>query len=553
MENWSRKLWPPVVTTLILWSVVAVLLVRSLRGNQGHLVYALDDPYIHMDLAKNLAQHGVWGITRYEFTYCSSSLLWTFLLSGINLVLGVNQVAPLVLNILFATLILFCVSQLFQKHRPPLPSPYVFCVLVAMVFLTPMPSLIFAGLEHGLHALVTILFVHVSAKALSEESVELRVSAFARLAALGMLITLIRFEGLFAVLVVCGLFFLKKRAPAAFLLGALALLPVVIAGFISVRHGWFWLPNSVLLKGNLPSAASATPFADFFGRAYLQFVDYGRHITYLILTALLLYLHRRWKRGEVWECGQLTISIFAATALLHMFLARMGWFFRYEAYLIALGLFALTPPIFEYLREARRAVQWDLRELVGVAAIVVFACCLKLLAATGQYAIGITPRATTNIYQQQYQMARFLKQFYEGAPVGANDVGAINFFADIHCLDLYGLGNLEVAKEMLEGTYDTQRISEMTRARGIKVAIMYDHFFYAFGGLPKQWAKVGFWRVKNAVVLGGDTVFFYAVDAAEKPVLAAHLKQFAAQLPPGVEQHVYGDDDTNGSPARPQR
>src|SRR6266851_2122500 len=54
----------------------ATLLMLSLARTQWHLVYPLDDAYIHMAIAKNLAQHGVWGVTSHEFTSCSSSPLW---------------------------------------------------------------------------------------------------------------------------------------------------------------------------------------------------------------------------------------------------------------------------------------------------------------------------------------------------------------------------------------------------------------------------------------------------------------------------------------------
>jgi hypothetical protein len=39
-----------------------------------------------------------------------------------------------------------------------------------------------------------------------------------------------------------------------------------------------------------------------------------------------------------------------------------------------------------------------------------------------------TPKATTNIYEQQYQMGLFIKEFYENKSIVANDIGAINFF-----------------------------------------------------------------------------------------------------------------------------
>ncbi len=47
--------WPVLAAIIILWCTVLLLLILSVRQNQGHLVYALDDPYIHMAIAKNFA------------------------------------------------------------------------------------------------------------------------------------------------------------------------------------------------------------------------------------------------------------------------------------------------------------------------------------------------------------------------------------------------------------------------------------------------------------------------------------------------------------------
>ncbi len=54
-------------------------------------------------------------------------------------------------------------------------------------------------------------------------------------------------------------------------------------------------------------------------------------------------------------------------------------------------------------------------------------------------------------------MALFLKDFYAGNVVAANDMGAINYIADIRCLDLYGLASMEVADLKRAGGATTPR------------------------------------------------------------------------------------------------
>ncbi|MGO9387121.1 MAG: hypothetical protein ACLPWD_03630 [Methanobacterium sp.] len=53
---------------MVLWLTTVLLLVISLRLNNGHFAYGLDDAYIHMSIAENFALHGVWGVTLYGFT-----------------------------------------------------------------------------------------------------------------------------------------------------------------------------------------------------------------------------------------------------------------------------------------------------------------------------------------------------------------------------------------------------------------------------------------------------------------------------------------------------
>ena len=58
----SRRRGPVTIALSILLVAVGVLVAWSWRHCAGHLVYALDDAYIHMAMARNLAEHGVFGV-----------------------------------------------------------------------------------------------------------------------------------------------------------------------------------------------------------------------------------------------------------------------------------------------------------------------------------------------------------------------------------------------------------------------------------------------------------------------------------------------------------
>ena len=80
--------------------LVAVLLTASLALTGGSFTFAQDDPYIHLAMARTLAEHGVWGIAPDAFASASSSPLWTLLLAALW-TLGAKAVwVPFVLNLI---------------------------------------------------------------------------------------------------------------------------------------------------------------------------------------------------------------------------------------------------------------------------------------------------------------------------------------------------------------------------------------------------------------------------------------------------------------------
>ena len=525
-----KKHWALIASIGVLWITVAVLLIFSIRQNQGHLVYALDDPYIHMAIAKNFAQHGVWGITKYGFTSSSSSLLWILLLSFIYFLLGVNEITPFILNVIFATLTICLVYVILRRYE--LPTFYTFVALLSIIFFTPLLALIFSGMEHTLHILIVISFVYLSAKILSKEKSTFLESS--SLLILAPFVTVIRYEGLFLILVIFSLFIIRKRLLYSSFLFVLAIIPLAIYGLISISNGWYLLPNSVLLKGNTPML-SLIGIAKFFNH-FSKHMAATPHILILAMGALILFIFQFNKQKTLWKDSTIMLIIFAATTLLHMLFARTGWFFRYEAYLVALGIFVISIGMREYLPK-KISIEFD-KSLIPKYVAIVFLIFLVISPFAGRGLIPLvrTPQATTNIYEQQYQMGLFLKQFYQGESVAANDIGAINYLADIKCLDLWGLGSLEVAEAKRNGCYDTQKIYNLAKQKKVRVAIVYDHWFAGYGGIPSQWIKVGEWKISNNLVCAGDTVFFYAVNPEEESKLIENLRIFSPQLPKDIKQ-----------------
>src|SRR5258708_2928117 len=84
---------------------LSFMVTEVLNHNQGVFSYPLDDSYIHLAVAKNLAQSGVWGISGHEFASAASSILFPLLLAVIFKIFGVYTILPFVIN--------FCAAIIF--------------------------------------------------------------------------------------------------------------------------------------------------------------------------------------------------------------------------------------------------------------------------------------------------------------------------------------------------------------------------------------------------------------------------------------------------------
>jgi hypothetical protein len=528
--------WPLYASVLILSLLLWLSLAISFSQNQGHLVYALDDAYIHMAMAGNFSHYGVWGVTRYGFTSSSSSILWTLLLSLTYYLFGVSQIAPLLWNLLCAVLVLWVAYGILTWYK--LPPALKLAALLAIIFLIPLPALILSGLEQNLQTLLALLATFLAARMLSGEAPTSASRDSILLLVLAPLLTAVRFEGMFLVLAICGLLLLCKRWFYALAFGVCGFLPVVIYGIISVSHGWFWLPSSVLLKGVMPDLTSLSGL--FLSLAINAFVSVhlGLHVFVLLIAVLLFYVLACGKGRRFFDSRQVMGAILVVTAFAHLEFVQVGPLFRYDAYLFALGALFLASqlPIVISDLPARTSFSRELAPkylAAGALALLLF----FPLAVKGSRLLWFLPQCTTNIFEQQYQMGSFARQYYQGSTVALNDVGAVNFLADIHCLDLWGLANRDVTSLKRVNNYHTRDIAGLSKQAGARIAIVYDSWFAGeVGGLPVDWVRVGQWTIQDNVIAGGDTVSFYALDPSEVSRLSQCLREFSLRLPRDVIQ-----------------
>lgn len=521
-----RYLWPLLVALAVFVTMIDTMLDGIIALN-GQLIYTLDDTYIHMAVAKNFATVGTWGVTPYQFSSSSSSPLWTLTLAFFFWLSGVEEGLPFALNLLAGILFLFSLNALL--HRAQTPSPYRAALMVFLLYALRLDALISLGMEHMPHLALSVLFLAYSAHLLSRPRLSYFFSKrMLLLYGVGVLVGTVRYEGLFLVLAVCVLFALRLGLLHGFFLGFFAISPTLIYGGVAIRAGWPFFPTSLLLKSDrfVPKNASMV-YARLYDNLRFSPMLWG-----LALALAGVVLYNLYRRPRFFHRGVIAPLATLGALLLHIFFVNSDTvFMRYSAYIVGTSLFALVYATGDWLPQSPRR-----KDLLAVLVLAVLgALILKPLydRHLEMQARDSIVLASGNIYQQQYQMGLFVKQYYSRRNVAIQDIGAVNFLSDANSFDIWGLGNYEVAAMRLEDDYDVEDVKQIVFDRRCEIAIVYHRWLenYTYG-VPENWVAVGTWTVFNPVVLGDTSVTFYATTPRAVRYLIASLQDFSERLPP---------------------
>jgi hypothetical protein len=537
-----KKYLPLLISLLLFWGMILILTGISLKRNQNHFIYALDDPYIHMAMAKNLAENGAWGVNKNEFASSSSSPLWIILLGSVYRLAGVSEMTPFIMNIIIATLFI-CLYFLFIKEW--FSNPFFQSIaLIVMIFVIPLPGLAFSGQEHILHVLLTLSFIILAGRCLSlsygfenfitgKNSCR-RLKVWLLIIAPGL--TMIRYESLFLIMVVSLFFVFRKKFRYAILLSGLGLLPVIVYGIISTAKGWFFLPNPVILKGFIPEPFTLKGLAICLNRSFYNLYRVPA-LLMLILSVFVFLFYRIQEEKNIWNEITIYSIIFLSVAWFHLQFAAVGWLVRYEAYLVCTGIYCLTTIISGLVPQQvfNRLKDTNAGKLIIIAAaglIIIYPFFKR--ASLSAY---LTPIATSNIYHQQYQMSSFLKQYYHGETIALNDIGLVSLKGEVEIVDLLGLTDLEVAKAIRYKYYDAAFIDRHVKERQASIAAVYDiiNTFYRMGDIPSNWIKVAEWEIPQNTVCASPIISFYAFDPKQAERLKQNLIDFSSQLPGEIQ------------------
>ena len=518
------------VAVLALVATTAVLTIAGLVLNDGHFLYVFDDAAIHMSMARQLVEHGTWGVTAHHYASASSSPGWTLLLSAFTFALPfAREVLPLALNLAAGVwvLVLFKKHQTFLSGRGRVAAAVTVLAVTVLWFL---PALALQGMEHILHAALVLLVLVTFDRVLH--------TPFSRrgamvLFALVALATTVRFETAFVAVGIAAAAMAAAssrfgrdtranltRRQAVFLgVGTLtaAAAPFTIMAAVNRAFGEGDLPNSILAK---------TGQGRIFGlvrdpKALINLLGSDPALLTLMVIAVAYLV---WAAFDGPQQNAPLAIVFVVATLLQAGVADFGWLDRYQAYLLIAGSLITLRIASEVVAPAHRI------RLLWVALVLI-----PVLAINKVVFLSEVPLAMSNTYRQRDQVARFLHRYYDGQSFLTGELGYSTLLHNGPVVDILGLGTYPVARARHDGTeiLGADFVRRLARQQNVRVVAIYT--INPAIVIPHDWTLVAQWHLDEPRISIPDSdISFYAPKGAAARELARHLREFQPDLPSRV-------------------
>ncbi|MBR0961094.1 hypothetical protein JQ566_27520 [Bradyrhizobium japonicum] len=479
------------------------------------VVFTLDDAYIHLAVADQILSGG-YGINAGEYSSPSSSIVWPYILA-LTEAMRLGIAGPLLINVAAAGATVFTLVRLYETGSLFDGSPLSWLIVLLLVFNVSAVALPMTGMEHSLHVWATVATfagLVVAARGSAPSPVH-----FIAL----VLLPFIRFEGAaFACAATAGFAMLGYRRFAA---AAAVVMIAALAAYLALMasRGLPLLPSSVLLKGYLANLDGTTGSYPAIVQNLLRSVlsAYGLR---LILLGFAVAACANWLRTDR-RALIVLLTVLAAVGA-HLVFGQYGWLNRYEVYIMALATAALVWGAAQF-RPHVPAARWGLAK--GALGVMLGMAALPYVTSA-----VISPVAASDIYEQQYQMARFAHAFYRRA-VGVNDLGLVAYGNSDYVLDLWGLGSEPVRKARTAGEYGPAEMDALVRQHDVGVVMIYDAWFPQ--GVPSDWTRVAILQTRT-VMLSQRNIAFYRTPLGDAAAVEAALRALGATLPPRDTLHI---------------
>lgn len=495
----TRNLSVTLFVVFLYSTAFVILYILNKNLNHNLFTYSLDDAYIHLGIAKNIFKYGTLGINPHEFILATSSILWTLINALLFFIFGISDIYPIVINFILGLFIVLSLDKILILNN--LSSPKKIIIITLFVFSVPLLLMAFTGMEHLMHLFAVMTFLHFLNIYLTSENKKIERIIFYILPSI---LVLIRYESLFLLMPLVLLLIVKKNYLSALIILVSTFLPVILLGYFSKTNGGFFLPTSLMLKGNIEN--NFFELSTFFH--YLKSIIRNFYYTPVLLFLMILSGLNIFNSKDKLLGSSVNIQnlLFISSVLLHLAFAQIGWIFRYEAYLIGTGI-VVNVNLLNKLK---------IKELISskkdIIFLINFLILIFLLVFRGVESNSIILTSGRNINEQQVNSASFIKEYYNNKTVAINDLGAVSYYTDAYIIDLWGLGNIKIAKSKLNNSFNTMFLKEILKEKVPDIVIIYESWFNGDNRLPSNFKKVGEWRIKDNIVCGDNTVSIFTND-----------------------------------------
>jgi len=319
--------------------------------------------------------------------------------------------------------------------------------------------------------------------------------------------------------------------------GAFAAIALFLGGFSAflVRLGLPPLPSSVLTKSNVAANGISGAGMGFFKSVAgnlltMALIPVGCVLLVIGVAVVLRYGRKLLSSGCRWTSQELMALVLVCIIGGHAVAGRFGWLYRYEDYLMVgatlIGVYLSREVIGNALSNKKKRTIATCLTFLGLLML-----CLPYVKSTWR-----VPLEANNIYEQQFQMHRFVNDFYR-APVAVNDLGLVSYHNPNFVLDLGGLAS-EEARNLRSGDADADDYRAFVARSGVHLVIIYDEWFE--DQIPASWVKVASMDLSRERVSSAESqVQFYATYAPTANKVRPELQSFSMSLPPGVRLAIY--------------
>lgn len=517
MNNVYRKINIPLyVGIAFLACLILIEFVSIMMLNSGLLVYTLDDPYIHLALAENIKQ-GHYGINISEFSAPSSSALWPFILAPFSSypysAFYINVVSAIASVIVLVKILNLSIKITDDQTR----NIFVSVITILFILATNVVGLVFTGMEHSLQLMAVLLIAYGLIIEIEEDKIE-----WWLLAAI-IVAPLIRYECM--AISFAAIFYLVMHRRFKQTGIALFFLAVFLGGFsiFLTSLGLDTFPSSVTAKSSVVQSGGA------LGRFVSNLIGSlnNRQGVILFVGVLVLLFYVFLGKDKIKRKQLAVVTIFAV--FLHFIAGRYGWYNRYEIYILAFELFVI---LYLFLPLINKDVFSFNKINFNLFAAIAFAGGVTVvIGAPYIYGLYTIPKASNNIYEQQYQMHRFVVDYYN-KPVAVNDLGYVSYENSNYVLDLWGLGSQKALRSRLNSD-NTNWKQNLIDEANVRLVMIYDDWF---NDIPDKWIKIGELHLgKKKITPARSTVSFYSTDKGSYPEILSKIILFSKTLPAGVE------------------